>query len=117
MRIIAVHGIGRHAADFHHAWEEKLRAALPNTDLEVLGLQWSDEQDQVADRRIGVSGIRISGRSTQGVKLMNIDDEDLVVAVAKLAEGEEADAAGESEVTGSGDVTSAQLATVDEPAN
>ena len=50
MRIIAVHGIGRHAADFHHAWEEKLRAAFPNTDLEVLGLQWSDEQDQVASR-------------------------------------------------------------------
>ncbi len=36
--------------------------------------------------RIGVDGVRVSGRSTQGVKLMDLDAEDRVVAVAKLAE-------------------------------
>ena len=37
--------------------------------------------------RIGVDGVRVSARSTQGVKLMDLDDEDTVVAVAKLADG------------------------------
>jgi DNA gyrase subunit A len=36
--------------------------------------------------RIGVEGVRVSGRSTQGVKLMDLDDDDRLVAVAKLAE-------------------------------
>ena len=45
--------------------------------------------------RIGVSGVRISSRSTQGVKLMNLDAGDLVVAVAKLAEGDRPDEHGE----------------------
>jgi DNA gyrase subunit A len=39
--------------------------------------------------RIGVSGIRVVGRSTQGVKLMNLDEEDRIVAVAKLGEQDE----------------------------
>ncbi|MBT8207052.1 MAG: DNA gyrase subunit A, partial [Acidimicrobiia bacterium] len=37
--------------------------------------------------RIGVSGVRVSGRSTQGVKLMDLGADDRVVAVAKLADG------------------------------
>jgi DNA gyrase subunit A len=39
--------------------------------------------------RINVAGVRLSGRSTQGVKLMDLDEEDRLVAVAKLAEQEE----------------------------
>ena len=35
--------------------------------------------------RINVEGVRVSGRSTQGVKLMDMKPEDRLVAVAKLA--------------------------------
>ncbi len=41
--------------------------------------------------RIAVDGVRVSARSTQGVKLMDLDGEDRVVAVAKLAESEDGD--------------------------
>ena len=44
--------------------------------------------------RISVEGVRVSSRSTQGVKLMNLDEGDRLVAVAKLAdraENEDAD--------------------------
>ena len=36
--------------------------------------------------RIQVAGIGTLGRATQGVRVIHIDEEDLVVAVAKLAE-------------------------------
>jgi DNA gyrase subunit A len=39
--------------------------------------------------RLNVSGVREVGRSAQGVKLMNLDAEDRIVAVAKLAEKDE----------------------------
>ncbi len=39
--------------------------------------------------RINVSGVRVVGRSTQGVKLMDLDPGDRLVAVAKLAEDQE----------------------------
>jgi DNA gyrase subunit A len=39
--------------------------------------------------RLNVSGVREVGRSAQGVKLMNLDSEDCIVAVAKLAEKDE----------------------------
>jgi DNA gyrase subunit A len=39
--------------------------------------------------RLNVSGVREVGRSAQGVKLMNLDPEDRIVAVAKLAEQDE----------------------------
>jgi len=45
--------------------------------------------------RIGVEGVRVSSRSTQGVKLMDLDGEDRLVAVAKLAEREERELGGE----------------------
>jgi DNA gyrase subunit A len=46
--------------------------------------------------RMGIGGIRIVGRSTQGVKLMDLEGGDRLVAVAKLAEREENElAAGE----------------------
>ncbi len=41
--------------------------------------------------RINVSGVRLVGRSTQGVKLMDLDPGDRLVAVAKLAEEEKLD--------------------------
>ncbi len=41
--------------------------------------------------RINVDGVRKSGRSTMGVKLMDLDGGDRLVAVAKLAEREEMD--------------------------
>ena len=37
--------------------------------------------------RLNVEGIRVIGRSTQGVKLMDLEGEDRIVAVAKLADG------------------------------
>jgi DNA gyrase subunit A len=39
--------------------------------------------------RINVEGVRKSGRSTMGVKLMDLGSDDRLVAVAKLAEREE----------------------------
>jgi DNA gyrase subunit A len=39
--------------------------------------------------RLNVSGVREVGRSAQGVKLMNLDAEDRIVAVAKLGEKDE----------------------------
>jgi DNA gyrase subunit A len=39
--------------------------------------------------RLNVSGVREIGRSTQGVKLMNLYNDDRIVAVAKLAEQDE----------------------------
>ena len=39
--------------------------------------------------RLNVSGVREVGRSAQGVKLMNLDPEDRIMAVAKLAEKDE----------------------------
>ncbi len=38
--------------------------------------------------RIGVQGVRSSGRSTQGVKLMDLEGDDRLVAVARVAESE-----------------------------
>jgi DNA gyrase subunit A len=43
--------------------------------------------------RMPVKGIRVSGRNTQGVRLVNLDAADLVQAVARVVPDEEADAA------------------------
>ncbi|HXU33129.1 MAG TPA: DNA gyrase subunit A [Thermoanaerobaculia bacterium] len=51
--------------------------------------------------RLNVEGIRVIGRSTQGVKLMDLEGEDRIVAVAKLADG--ADAGEITETPGGGD--------------
>jgi DNA gyrase subunit A len=48
--------------------------------------------------RVPVEGIRISGRNTQGVKVMNLTPGDLVVDVARIVkEEDEEDAAGEDD--------------------
>ena len=36
-----------------------------------------------------VKGIRIAGRNTQGVKLVNLDEKDLVMAVARVVPEDE----------------------------
>jgi DNA gyrase subunit A len=41
--------------------------------------------------RMPVKGIRVAGRNTQGVKLVNLDDKDLVMAVARVVPEEEGD--------------------------
>ncbi len=41
--------------------------------------------------RVPVEGIRISGRNTQGVKIMNLTPGDLVVDVARVVKEDEAD--------------------------
>ncbi len=52
--------------------------------------------------RMPVKGIRVAGRNTQGVKLVNLDDHDLVMDVARVVpeddkevEGDEGDEGGE----------------------
>ena len=40
--------------------------------------------------RMAVNGISIHGRDTQGVRLINLEEGDVVVAVAKVVEKEEA---------------------------
>jgi DNA gyrase subunit A len=53
--------------------------------------------------RMPVKGIRVAGRNTQGVKLVNLDEKDLVMAVARVVpeeEGEEGDAEGEADAVG-----------------
>src|ERR1700712_5906779 len=46
--------------------------------------------------RTAVKGIRVAGRNTQGVKLVNLDEKDLVMAVARVVPEEE----GEAEIVG-----------------
>jgi len=41
--------------------------------------------------RMPVKGIRVAGRNTQGVKLVNLDSNDLVMAVARVVPEEEGD--------------------------
>ena len=40
--------------------------------------------------RMPVKGIRVAGRNTQGVKLVNLDEKDLVMAVARVVPEDEA---------------------------
>jgi DNA gyrase subunit A len=50
--------------------------------------------------RMPVKGIRVAGRNTQGVKLVNLDEKDLVMAVARVVpeeEGDEGEGEGDSE--------------------
>jgi len=53
--------------------------------------------------RLNVSGVRVIGRSTQGVKLMDLDEEDRLVAAAKLAERDEELPEGEEGEGGEGE--------------
>ena len=50
--------------------------------------------------RMPVKGIRISGRNTQGVRLVNLESNDLVQAVARVVPDEQADAAADDAAGG-----------------
>jgi DNA gyrase subunit A len=52
--------------------------------------------------RINVSGVRLVGRSTQGVRLMNLQGEDRLVAIAKVEREEEVLVEGDGEDGGDG---------------
>ena len=67
--------------------------------------------------RINVEGVRKSSRSTQGVKLMDLDDEDRLVAVAKLAEREEMDEGDEEDGAAPDEVITDSSEPEDEPVN
>jgi DNA gyrase subunit A len=54
--------------------------------------------------RMPVKGIRVAGRNTQGVKLVNLDEKDLVMAVARVVPEEEGEG-GEGEGEDGGDDT------------
>ena len=41
--------------------------------------------------RMPVKGIRVAGRNTQGVKLVNLDEKDLVMAVARVIPEDDGD--------------------------
>jgi DNA gyrase subunit A len=49
--------------------------------------------------RVAVSTIRVSGRATQGVKLINIKGKDSIAAVAKVAISENGDENGENQIS------------------
>jgi len=56
--------------------------------------------------RMPVKGIRVAGRNTQGVKLVNLDEKDLVMAVARVVpeeEGEEGEDDGDLDAAGTED--------------
>jgi DNA gyrase subunit A len=57
--------------------------------------------------RINVAAIRLVGRSTQGVRLMDLDPQDLLVGVASLAEEEELVAPGEGGAPAPSDLSGA----------
>ena len=61
--------------------------------------------------RMAVSNLRVMGRATQGVKLINIQDNDSIAAVTKVDHEEEVEAVVEGEVTPeipTGDITAAE---------
>jgi len=45
--------------------------------------------------RVPVEGIRVTGRNTQGVKVMNLTPGDLVVDVARIVKEDDAESAGD----------------------
>ena len=65
--------------------------------------------------RMPVKGIRISGRNTQGVRLVNLESSDLVQAVARVVPDEEADAAADGAADAIGADDGSELEEPDEP--
>ncbi len=53
--------------------------------------------DQGKILRVPVSGFSVIGRNTQGVRLMVTEEQEKIVAVAKLAEKDEEDDEGDEE--------------------
>ncbi len=61
--------------------------------------------------RMAVKGIRVAGRNTQGVKLVNLDNNDLVMAVARVVPEEEGEEGAEGEGEEGGDEGAAEEGT------
>jgi DNA gyrase subunit A len=62
--------------------------------------------------RSPVKDVRIIGRTTQGVRMMNLSDDDKIVAIAQVVETEDIDEAEDAEVTEDSDVS--EVATISE---
>ena len=77
--------------------------------MAVLSVADDDEIMVISEQgmimRISVSDIRIIGRATQGVRIMDLDEGDRIVAVAKVVETEEdgSDDSGENAAADSGE--------------
>ena len=67
--------------------------------------------------RINVEGVRVSSRSTQGVKLMDLGEGDRLVAVAKLADRAENEDAEYGEITSTPETEDTPSPEPDEPVN
>ena len=52
--------------------------------------------------RMSVKGIRVAGRNTQGVKLVNLDSDDMVMDVARVVPDDETEPGDEGETAGVG---------------
>ena len=53
--------------------------------------------------RVPVDGIRVIGRNTQGVRVMNLEDGDMVMSVARVVKEEDEEGEGEGEGDGNGE--------------
>ncbi len=69
-----------------------IKQVLPGDELMVI------TRNGVVNRQ-SVDGIRVIGRNTQGVRLINLDPKDVVMDVAKVVREEELDADGQPIVT------------------
>ena len=58
--------------------------------------------------RMPVKGIRVAGRNTQGVKLVNLDEKDLVMAVARVVPEEEGEGGDGEDSTDESDAETAE---------
>jgi DNA gyrase subunit A len=64
-----------------------IKEVLPDDELMLITVQG-------VAIRMPVKGIRVAGRNTQGVRLVNLDSDDLVMDVARVVPDDEADADG-----------------------
>jgi DNA gyrase subunit A len=72
-----------------------IREVVPGDELMVI------TRNGVVNRQ-SVDGIRVIGRNTQGVRLINLGPKDVVMDVAKVVKEEELDEAGEPIIPGAG---------------
>ena len=87
-------------------------ALLPVIALENEELMVITQQGMILRMKAG--DVRVIGRATQGVRLIEMEDGDRVVAIAKLAEKDAARAPKTSRVTTRADAKAAKLAEKDE---
>jgi DNA gyrase subunit A len=106
---IAEHGFGKRSALDEYRITHRGGLGVINLKVsektgEVVAVKQVSEDDEVIlisqngkIIRTPVADFRVIGRSTQGVKLMDLDDDDRVVAAAKLAEGDAEEGDGDVE--------------------